>query len=143
MPSPYHPNSAFSVTSRVARISSVSRISRVGSLLCRSQLSSRGPLAPGPWRASLSRLASYGVLRLHDLDASGSATVRRPAGGGVLSLMGAGMTIELGTLAEDRHGHSPDGQAGAPQQHLRAEATSSVPFSPRPPYAGAFSRRSP
>jgi len=57
------------------------------------------PPQPAAWRLVV-RDAS-GAFRLYDLDASGSATVRRPAGAAVLALLGAGMTIELGTLRKD------------------------------------------
>ena len=57
------------------------------------------PPEPGAWRLLVRDLA--GSSRVFSLDASGSATVRRPEGGAVLSLLGAGMSIELGRLSED------------------------------------------
>jgi hypothetical protein len=57
------------------------------------------PAEPGAWRLAVRDAA--GAVRLHLLDSSGSTTVRRPAGGAVLSLMGGGLTIEVGTLSED------------------------------------------
>ncbi len=57
------------------------------------------PLEYAAWRL-LVREAS-GALHVYEIDASGSATVRRPAGGAVLSLLGDGETIEVGTLPED------------------------------------------
>jgi hypothetical protein len=57
------------------------------------------PLESAAWRLLVRDAA--GALHLYDLDASGSATVRRPAGGAVLSLVGDGVTVEVGTLPED------------------------------------------
>lgn len=42
-----------------------------------------------------------GVIRMHRLDESGSATIERPEGGAVLALTRNGVTIDLGTLSED------------------------------------------
>jgi hypothetical protein len=57
------------------------------------------PAEPAAWHLVVRDAA--GATRLHPLDPSGSATIHRPTGGAVLSLMGGGMTIDIGSLSED------------------------------------------
>jgi len=57
------------------------------------------PTEPGTWHLVVRDAA--GAVRSYPLDRSGSATVRRPAGGAVLLLTSDGATIDIGTLSED------------------------------------------
>jgi hypothetical protein len=57
------------------------------------------PVEPGVWRLGVRDAA--GATRVYPVDSSGTATVPRPEGGALLSLLGQGVTIEVGTLTED------------------------------------------